>query len=266
MIVRKIVPVKNLVTPSGLPETDFVINPYIGCPHQCVYCYAEFIKRFTNHTEDWGDFLDIKQAQKPIDTRKLVGKRIVISSVTDPYNAFEKRYHVTRHVLEQLQNVHAAITIITKSDLILRDIDLIGRLENIQVAISLNSLDDTFRRRFEPRAPNASRRLSALHRLHETGIHTILFMSPIFPGITRFTDIIDTSKTFAGEYWFENLNLDNMARSRVARAIGRYYPELVPLYRTLYREGNKTWWKQLASDIETYCRQHDIAFQNLFHD
>ena len=141
MIVRRIVPVKSLVAPSKLPGTDFVINPYIGCPHQCVYCYAEFMKRFTNHTEDWGDFLDIKRAEKPIDIRKLAGKRIVISSVTDPYNAFEKRYNVTRHVLKQLQNAHAAITIITKSDLILRDIDLIGRLENAEVAISLNSLE-----------------------------------------------------------------------------------------------------------------------------
>ena len=240
MIVRRIVPVKSFVAPSKLPGTDFVINPYIGCPHQCVYCYAEFMKRFTNHTEDWGDFLDIKRAEKPIDIRKLAGKRIVISSVTDPYNAFEKRYQVTRHILEQLQNAHAAITIITKSDLILRDIDLIGRLENAEVAISLNSLDDTFR--------------------------TILFMSPIFPGITRFADILDASQAFTGEYWFENLNLDNMARNRVARAIGRYYPELVPLYRTLYREGDRTWWKRLARDIETHCRQHGMAFRNLFHN
>ncbi|WAV92033.1 radical SAM protein [Oxalobacter aliiformigenes] len=266
MIVRRIVPVKSLVAPSKLPGTDFVINPYIGCPHQCVYCYAEFMKRFTNHTEDWGDFLDIKRAEKPIDIRKLAGKRIVISSVTDPYNAFEKRYQVTRHILEQLQNAHAAITIITKSDLILRDIDLIGRLENAKVAISLNSLDDTFRRRFEPRAPDASRRLSALRRLHEAGIRTILFMSPIFPGITRFADILDASQAFTGEYWFENLNLDNMARNRVARAIGQYYPELVPLYRTLYREGDRTWWKRLARDIETHCRQHGMAFRNLFHN
>ena len=91
-------------------------------------------------------------------------------------------------------------------------------------------------------------------------------MSPIFPGITRFADILDASQAFTGEYWFENLNLDNMARNRVARAIGRYYPELVPLYRTLYREGDRTWWKRLARDIETHCRQHGMAFRNLFHN
>lgn len=266
MIVCRTVPVKNLVTPSKLPGTDFVINPYIGCPHKCVYCYAEFMKRFTNHAEDWGDFLDVKQAEKPIDGRKLAGKRIVISSVTDPYNAFEKRYKVTRHALEQLRNIPAAITIITKSDLILRDIDLIGRLENAEVAISLNSLDDTFRRRFEPHAPDAARRLSALHRLHEAKIRTILFMSPILPGITRFADIMDTSQAFTDEYWFENLNLDNMAHNRVARAIGRYYPELVPLYRAIYREGDRTYWKRLAHEIETHCRQHGIVFRNLFHN
>ncbi len=266
MIACKTVPARSLIAPSKLPGTDFVINPYIGCPHKCLYCYAEFMKRFTNHTEEWGDFLDVKQAMKPLDIRKLAGKHIVISSVTDPYNAFEKRYNATRQILEQLCSAHAAITIITKSDLVLRDIDLISRLENAKVAVSLNSLDDIFRRRFEPRAPDASRRLLALRRLHEAGIRTILFMSPIFPGITRFTDILDASLAFTGEYWFENLNLDNLARNRVARAIGRYYPELVPLYRTIYREGDRTYWNMLSRDIDTHCRQHSIVFRNLFHD
>ena len=265
MIACRTVRVKNLLTPSKLPGVDYVINPYIGCPHKCLYCYAEFMKRFSDHTKDWGDFTDIKIPDTPIPLRRLAGKRLVISSVTDPYNPFEKRHGVTRSVLEQLAGVPVAVTIITKSDLIVRDMALIAGLENAEVAFSLNSLDDTFRRLFEPRAPDAKRRLAAMRRLHDAGIRTILFMSPIFPGITDFSAIIRASSTFTDEYWFENLNLDNMAHNRVARAIGRHYPELVPLYRTLYRDGDRTFWNELARDIADYCREHGIAFRTLFH-
>ncbi len=265
MIATKTIPVKNWITPSKLPGTDAVINPYVGCPHKCVYCYAEFMKTFTGHTEDWGDFLDIKQCGKPLSPARLDGKNIVISSITDPYNAFERQYRVTRRILEQLQGTRAGVTLITKSDLIVRDIDLIGQLENAEVAISLNSLDDTFRRHFEPRAPTAGRRLDALRRIHEAGIRTILFMSPIFPGITGFEEIIDASRQWVDTYWFENLNLKNSARNKVARAIGRHYPELIPLYRSIYRDGDKTYWYRLQEDIERYCMANGIAFRNVFH-
>lgn len=85
MITTKTIPVKNWITPSKLPGVDVVINPYVGCPHKCVYCYAEFMKTFTDHAEDWGDFLDIKHCDKPVSTKRLDDKNIVISSVTDPY-------------------------------------------------------------------------------------------------------------------------------------------------------------------------------------
>lgn len=265
MISTKIIPVKNWITPSKLPGVDAVINPYVGCPHKCVYCYAEFMKTFTNHQEEWGDFLDIKHCDKPLSPARLDGKNIVISSVTDPYNAFEKQYRITRHILEQLQKTRAAIILITKSDLVVRDIDLIRSFENAEVAISLNSLDDTFRRHFEPRAPTAKRRLDALRQLHEAGIRTILFMSPIFPGITDFAEIIEASHPWVTTYWFENLNLKNSARNKVARAIGQHYPELVPLYRTLYREGDKTWWYRLQEEIANHCTERGIAYRNVFH-
>ena len=265
MIACRTIAVKNLVTPSKLPGVDAVINPYVGCPHRCVYCYAEFMQRFSGHCEAWGDFLDIKQDWPALSPAKLAGKRLVMSSVTDPYNAFERRYGVTRRILEQLQDCAVHLTIITKSDLVLRDIDLIARLPNAEVALSLNSLDDAFRRRFEPRAPQATRRLAALRRLHDAGIRTILFMSPIFPGITDWRALLDAAAGTISESWFENLNLRNGAHRPVARAIGRYYPALIPLYRRLYRDGNPTYWPHLARLIGQYGEQHRLACRILFH-
>ena len=82
MVVKEI-EVKDLVTKSNLPVSDYVINPYVGCPHGCKYCYASFMKRFTNHKEDWGTFIDIKRCSKKLSKKKLEHKRVFLSSVTD---------------------------------------------------------------------------------------------------------------------------------------------------------------------------------------
>lgn len=117
-IIEKKIIVKDYLTKSNLPASDYVINPYVGCPHACKYCYASFMKRFTKHEEKWGDFIDIKECDKPIDIKKLNGKSLFISSVTDCYNQFEEKYMITRKILEQLVDADCRITISTKSNLI----------------------------------------------------------------------------------------------------------------------------------------------------
>ena len=115
------------MTRSTLPVGGYSVNPYVGCPHACRYCYASFMKRFTGHTEPWGSFLDIK-SWEPIKNPHLYdGKRVVIGSVTDGYNPYEKYFRRTRKVLEELQGSSAEIMICTKSDLVLRDIELLKK-------------------------------------------------------------------------------------------------------------------------------------------
>ena len=123
--IIKEINVNSIMTRSTLPVGGYSVNPYVGCPHACRYCYASFMKRFTGHTEPWGSFLDIK-SWEPIKNPHLYdGKRVVIGSVTDGYNPYEKYFRRTRKVLEELQGSSAAIMICTKSDLALRDIELL---------------------------------------------------------------------------------------------------------------------------------------------
>ena len=116
-VIEKKIKVKDYLAKSSLPASDYVINPYAGCPHACKYCYASFMKRFTGHAEKWGTFIDIKECDKPIDIKKLRGKTLFVSSVTDCYNPFEEKYEVTRKVLEQLITAECEVTISTKSEL-----------------------------------------------------------------------------------------------------------------------------------------------------
>lgn len=90
-LIEKEIEVKNYLSKSNLPSSDYTINPYIGCVHACKYCYASFMKKFTGHTEEeWGTFIDIKNCNVKIDMNKIENKKVFMSSVTDCYNPFEK--------------------------------------------------------------------------------------------------------------------------------------------------------------------------------
>ena len=130
-IIEKHIEVNDYLTKSNLPASDYVINPYVGCPHGCKYCYASFMKRFTGHEEDWGTFIDIKKCSKKINLKKIEHKRVFLSSVTDCYNEFEEKYELTRNILNQLVNVECELSISTKSKLILRDLDLLKNMKNL---------------------------------------------------------------------------------------------------------------------------------------
>ncbi|MHA2021463.1 MAG: radical SAM protein, partial [Candidatus Thorarchaeota archaeon] len=158
---------KSIISKSNIPGIDYVINPYIGCQHACLYCYAEFMKRFTGHGgETWGEFLDVKQfGLDKIKPEKYDGKTILLSSVTDPYTPLEAKYENTRRVLERLIGTKAKIEILTKSRLVERDIDLFQQFAHIQVAVSLSTLDEHFARKIEPRASKPQDRLEALKKV-----------------------------------------------------------------------------------------------------
>ena len=259
----KQVTVKDYISKSNLPFTDYVINPYIGCPHACKYCYASFIKKFTNHKEDWGSFVDIKSCNKPISNKKLNGKTVVLSSVTDPYNFLENKFEITKKILDQLQYINCKLYIITKSKLVLRDIELLKKQKNLIIAISINTLNDSFARDMD-NATSIKDRIYTIKQLYYNNIYTVLFMSPIFPGITDFKEIIELTKNFINEYWFENLNLRSNYKSRILSYINKKYSHLYKLYDNIFNKNDKTYWHMIEKDFITYCQENGIKFVNAF--
>lgn len=263
-IVEKKIKTGDYLTKSNLPASDYVINPYVGCPHACKYCYAGFMKRFTGHQEEWGEFLDIKECEKPISLRRIKGKSVFISSVTDCYNLYEKKYKITRKILEQLVDADCSITISTKSNLILRDIDLLKKLKNLKVALSINTLDENFRSDMDA-ASTIEERLSALQVLHDAGIYTVVFISPIFPYLTDCREIINQSKNIASEYWLENLNLRGAYKQRILAYIDSHYPELMDKYEQIFIRKDFTYWRELSWELEQYCTEMNVNYVNYFY-
>lgn len=263
-ITEKEIHVKDYLTKSNLPASDYVINPYVGCPHGCKYCYASFMKRFTGHKEDWGTFIDIKRCNKEININKLENKTVFLSSVTDCYNKFEEKYELTRKILKQLVNVNCFLNISTKSKLILRDLDLLKQMKKLTVSMSINTLDENFKNDMD-NASLIQERLDTLKELNNNGIHTVLFMSPIFPYITNFKEIIEVSKGYIDEYWFENLNLRGEYKTKILFYIQEKYPELTDKYNDIYIKGNKQYWDNLSKEIKEYCQNNNVKYINYFY-
>jgi len=263
-IIEKEIQVNDYLTKSNLPASDYVINPYIGCPHGCKYCYASFMKRFTGHKEEWGTFIDIKKCDKKINKNKLENKTVFLSSVTDCYNKFEEKYELTRKILEDLVDVKCNLNISTKSKLILRDLDLLKQMKNLIVSISINTLDESFKNDMD-NASSIKERLETLKELHNNGIYTVLFMSPIFPYITDFKEIIEISKEYIDEYWFENLNLRGDYKTKILCYIQENYPNLVDEYNDIYMKGNKQYWNNLSKEICEYCESNNVKYINYFY-
>lgn len=258
MIIKEIV-TKNIITKSNLPVCDYSVNAYTGCGHACKYCYASFMKRFTGHTEPWGTFIDIKNWEQIKNKDKFKDKELFFSSVTDPYQPIEEEYKRTRKILEELQGSGAIISISTKSDLILRDLDLIKTFKNAQVSFSINTLDENFKNDMD-KAVSIERRLNAMKKFYEAGVYTTCFISPIFPEITNCIDIIEKCKNYCNSVWLENLNLRGEYKPIILNYIKNTYPHLLPLYKDIYNNGDRTYWTNLNQKIKDYCRLQNMPY------
>lgn len=244
--------VKNILTKSNLPVCEFSVNPYVGCTHDCKYCYASFMKRFTGHSEDWGTFLDVKYWKEIKNPQKYEGREIFIGSVTDPYNPQEEKFGRTRAFLEQLRDSGAKLSIATKSDLILRDIDLIKTFPDARVSWSVNTLDEDFKNDMD-KAVSIERRLNAMKAFHDAGIRTTCFISPIFPEITDIKAIIERAKNQCNLIWLENLNLRGNFKSVIMNYIREKHSELYPLYDEIYNKNNRSYWRLLDNKLREFA-------------
>jgi len=171
----------------------YVINPYVGCQHNCSYCYARFMKRFTGHREPWGQFVDVKINAIELLKQEIVRKkpgRVWVSGVCDPYQPLERKYQLTRGCLQILAEHQWPVTVQTRSPLVLRDVDILQKGENFEVGMSITTADDNTRYKFEPSAPSIPERLRTLEELHRAGIRTFAMLAPMLPGCEDLPDLL----------------------------------------------------------------------------
>ncbi len=238
---------QSILTESKLPDADYVVNPYTGCQFGCSYCYASFMGRFVKEPiESWGDYLYVKINAVELFERdfarlKSSGKTpsILLSSVTDPYQGPEKQYELSRGILKILarDNYQGLVSILTKSPLVLRDIDVLREIPQVEVGLTITTTDDKISRFLEVRAPLASTRIETLRSLHNAGIPTYAFIGPLLPHFRYETEELDklfgaVASTGTRRVFVEHINLKQYIRQRL-------WPELEGLpehVRNIYRE------------------------------
>lgn len=259
MLEIKEIQTKSILSKSNLPIGDYSANPYTGCTFACKYCYACFMKRFSNHPEEWGEFLDVKYWQPLKNTQKYANKELFIGSVTDPYNPQERTYQRTKALLEELKDSGIKLNIATKSDLILRDLELIKSFKNARVSFSINTLDEDFRKDMD-RAVSIKRRLEAMKTLYNEGIITTCFISPIFPQITDTRAIINEVQGYCHFIWLENLNLRGSYKSTIMEYIRTKYPQHLSLYQEIYTQGKMEYWQWLDSRLKAFVESRGLEY------
>jgi DNA repair photolyase len=164
-----------------------VINPYTGCSHGCRYCYAVFMSQYSRQHQHsaWGSYVEAKidiaeRLQEELARKRKIGTAM-LSSVCDPYQPAEALYELTRKCLIALRGYGWGISILTRSPLVTRDIDILNSCLDASVGFSIPTDDDRVRQMLEPRAPSIPDRIEALRQVHAAGIRTWVFVAPMLP-------------------------------------------------------------------------------------
>jgi DNA repair photolyase len=260
---------RTILSKSKLPGCDYVINPYVGCSHGCVWCYANFMRGYTGHdNEEWGSFVDAKiNAPEALikDIRRLKGKpTIFLSSVCDPYQPVEAKYKLTRKILEILSPLPFPIGILTQSKLVTRDIDLFKKFKDIEVGMSFITMDEKATRIFQPGAALPKERVAALKKLYRAGIKTYIHLGPILPDFTDLEEIFKATHKYIDGAMGETLNTRGENWTNFIRVLSKNYPKLLPLYKK-ERFKNPDYLGQIGVDFEKLAKKYGIKNSGVYH-
>ena len=255
---------KTIMGRSGIGSVDYAINPYLGCEHGCAYCYARFMLKMGHTGEDWGRFVDVKF--NALDRLRLEAPRrsrgvVLLSSVTDPYQPLEKKYELTRGALKILLEHQFPIDILTKSDLVLRDIDLLKRFDDCEVGLTITALDDKVRRAFEPRASPVQDRLQALRKLSDAGLQTYVFLGPLLPYLSdeNLEKLFDEFSATASRILVDRLNIKCGNMPVIQRVLKANFPGVQPLFESALAP-ESLYYEKLKSKITEMCRVRGIPY------
>ena len=272
---------KSILVRSKLPDAEYVVNPYIGCVFGCHYCYASFAGRFVGEPiGNWGSYVYAKINAVPLFEVELAKLRragrapsILLSSVTDAYQGAEKKYRLTRGILEALarEPYPGVVSILTKSPLVLRDADLLATIPRAHVGLTVTTTDDRLSRFLEVRAPLASRRLETLAALNSRGIETYAFVGPLLPHFRYDRGALDAlfgglARAGVRSLYVEHINLRPYIQQRMQRALRSAPPEVQAVYRDARTDEHR---RVLDTIVAELLAKHGLTLRLsrvLYHD
>lgn len=254
---------KTALSSSRLPGFDYALNPYRGCEHGCKYCYVPSILRIPRR--EWGKFVEVRRNIPKVLANELKNKKrgvVGISTVTDPYQTLEKGYKLTHYCLKQLLRYDFPVSILTKSALVTRDMDLLSRFSDAEVGFTITTHNDSERRLLEPHTSSIKSRIAALEKCSKNGITTYAFLGPLYPTIDedRLTKLVEKVKDAgASKIMADRLNLKPGVWESVYNSLGKN-----KTFGNIWREavfGENKEYDMLFNLLKKICRETGIEFE-----
>jgi DNA repair photolyase len=248
--------VKKITKKDSLFHGNYCVDPYQNCEFGCHYCDSSFEK--TIYVK--ANVVDILKKE----LEHIKNGRIIIGSVHDPYQKTEKKYKLTRTILETLRQFNFPCHILTKSPLVLRDIGLLSQLE-CMITVSISSLDDKVVRIFEPEVPSPNDRLQTVQTLRNQGITAGVALIPILPYIveSEVESIVKAARSIDAQYLLhKHLELKGDQERLFRNLIKAHYPHLLSKYDVLYDNDfnpRKEYIQELNNTLSGYCKKFKIS-------
>ena len=254
LVVRETV-CRSILNRSGI--SDYSLNCYTGCTHACVYCYARFMQRFHPHQEPWGEFVDVKvnavEALKR-QLRRAAPGEVFVSSACDGWQPIEAERRLTRRCCELLLEHGFTVNVLTKSALVLRDLDILAgrvagakrsvpQVPGVRVGVTVTTLDETLAALWEPAASTVAERFRVIEEARRAGLRTAIMFGPLLPYLSDSQESIDALLERAGDLgidviWIDALNRRPRVWPAVARLLRERFPDLHDRYQRLLFDEN----------------------------
>jgi DNA repair photolyase len=273
------IPVRSLLNKCTAPRMPFTwtINPYRGCEFACKYCYARYTHEFMELRDSF-DFerkIFAKQQTAWLLRRDLKRVKphesIAIGTATDPYQPAERKFGITRAIMEELaQHAGLSIGVVTKSTLVVRDIDVLQAVaarNEISIHVTVTTIDSRLARILEPRAPRPDLRLEAVRKLNEAGIPAGVNCAPVVPGITDSDEQLEALVAAAARARAENVFANTLFLKPCSAAvfmpfIEKEFPRLAAQYHRLYATNaflNTGYRKRIAQTMDRLRKKYGIV-------
>lgn len=256
--------VSRVLSKTGLYDLDYAYNPYIGCFHGCLYCYARAYTSLREVSEAWGRLIYVKEnaLEKLAEDVRRIRKRGVVgvSTITDPYQPIESRMKLTRRGIEILLSAGFTVSIQTKSPLVLRDLNIFTRhRDRVDVGMTITTLDRNVAELIEPNAPSPEKRVNVLRKLSENNINTWVFLGPIMKGVNDSPENLRTiielvAETHSKLYYDYFRNKPGLSKSM--RKVSEKYPVAMAC--------DIAWRRQIAKMIEKICEECGAVYEAAF--
>lgn len=265
VVVREVC-CKNLLNKCGIDDYSF--NCYVGCAHACGYCYARFMQRFHPHDEDWGRFVDVRinavDALKR-QIRRLKAGSVFTCSACDGWQPVEEHYRLTRECCRLLLQAGFSLHILTKSKLVLRDLDIFTG-QDVSLGVTVTTPDERWARIWEPGASSVAERWEILRQAKAAGLKTIVMFGPLLPGISDTDEALGVLFTQAAEVdvdwiWTDILNPRPRVWPSVQQIVRKHCPELYECYRAQMFDTaeRKRYRQKLGHRIRAATQQAGVA-------